>query len=228
MANPQIENGHTKIANEIMEALSKINLSPYEMRVLLVIMRKTYGWGKKSDKIPLSQIVEITGIAKPNVSRAMKSLVSRSIVISSDNKRIGVNKNHDQWLSVAITPKKDKKLSAETPKVISSDNKKLSAETPQKHKALSKEKIEMPEWMDVDKWNAFVEMRNKRKKPLTEYAKRLAINSLIEMRESGQPIDVVMDKAIMNSWLSFYPLKQDELASYSKDIPLPEKECEEI
>jgi len=55
MANPQPENGHTDIANEIIEALWKINLSSYEWRVLLYLLRKTYGWHKKTDQISLSQ-----------------------------------------------------------------------------------------------------------------------------------------------------------------------------
>ena len=43
MANPQSENGHIDIANEIGEALSRINFSAYESRILWVIWRKTYG-----------------------------------------------------------------------------------------------------------------------------------------------------------------------------------------
>ena len=68
MANPQIENGHAKIANEIVEALSRINLSPYESRILWVIFRKTYGWNKKMDKVPVSQISTMTGLPKQHVS----------------------------------------------------------------------------------------------------------------------------------------------------------------
>ena len=47
MANPQLEDGYTKIANEILEALAGINLSPYEGRALFFLIRKTYGWKKK-------------------------------------------------------------------------------------------------------------------------------------------------------------------------------------
>jgi len=36
MASPQKENGFTPIANEIIEALCKVNLSPYESRIFLV------------------------------------------------------------------------------------------------------------------------------------------------------------------------------------------------
>ena len=49
MASPQIEDGYTKIANELLEAISKVNLSSYEFRVIMAIIRKTYGFNKKSD-----------------------------------------------------------------------------------------------------------------------------------------------------------------------------------
>ena len=129
MANPQLEDGYTKIANELLEALSRSNLSPYESRVLWFVIRQTYGWKKKTDLISLSQIVKGTGIEKGNTSRALKSLILRQIVVRLDNKQLGFNKDYDSWLRKlsAETPK----LSAETPKkVVSRDTKKLSVETP--------------------------------------------------------------------------------------------------
>ena len=110
MANPQLENGHSKIANELIEALSRVNLSPYESRVLWYIIRKTYGWNKKFDKIAQSQISESTGLRKQHTSRAMKSLKSRKIIIdynkkvtSRGDKQIGINKDYEQWSPVEVT-----------------------------------------------------------------------------------------------------------------------------
>ena len=54
MANPQTENGHIKIANEIIEAITRTNLSAHESRVLWYIIRKTYGFNKKMDWMALS------------------------------------------------------------------------------------------------------------------------------------------------------------------------------
>jgi len=121
MANPQLEDGYTKIANELLEALSRSNLSPYESRVLWFVIRQTYGWKKKTDLISLSQIVKGTGIEKGNTSRALKSLILRQIVVRLDNKQLGFNKDYDSWL---------RKLSAETPPKLSAETPKLSAETP--------------------------------------------------------------------------------------------------
>ncbi len=97
MANPQLEDGFTMVANEIIEALARINLCAYESRVLWFIIRKTYGWHKKIDWIALSQIVDSTGILKPNVSRTLKSLKARNIIIRDKNRRVGLQKDYEKW-----------------------------------------------------------------------------------------------------------------------------------
>ena len=96
MASPQIENGYTKIANEIIDQLCRIKLSSYQMRVLLFVFRKTYGYNKKEDWISVSQIEEATGIYKAHVSRAKKELLQRKIVTSNGNK-IAFQKDSRLW-----------------------------------------------------------------------------------------------------------------------------------
>ena len=96
--NPQLENGYTPIANELLEELVKINLCAYETRVLLSIIRRTYGWHQKTVRLPLSQIVVGTGISKSHVWRALSSLVARNIVIRTPYKRIGLQEDYRRWV----------------------------------------------------------------------------------------------------------------------------------
>jgi len=100
MANPQKENGYTQIANELLEQFAKINLSPYEERTLFALIRKTYGWQKKTDCISISQFVEITGIKGPHQCRALASLVKKNIVIKDMTNYItayGLQKDYTKW-----------------------------------------------------------------------------------------------------------------------------------
>lgn len=87
---------YTKIPNEIMNTLMRTNFSAYQIRVLWVIWRKTYGWNKASDYISNSQLVSMTGIRKQHISRAVKELVIRNIVTKSGYK-IAFNENYSQW-----------------------------------------------------------------------------------------------------------------------------------
>jgi len=84
MANPQLENGHVRLANEIVEALCKVNLSAYESRILWFIFRKTYGWNKKSDRISYTQFEE-TGIARRHIARTLRHLRTRDIITIKGN-----------------------------------------------------------------------------------------------------------------------------------------------
>lgn len=101
MAIPDLENGYTRIANEIVEALARVNLSAYESRVLWFILRKTYGWGKKTDWLTLSQFASCIGIDRRLVHRGIISLSSKKmIIIDRDDKgniRYGIQKNFEKW-----------------------------------------------------------------------------------------------------------------------------------
>jgi phage replication O-like protein O len=99
-ANPQAEDGHTDIANEIAEALAKVNLSAYESRTLWVILRKTYGWHKKMDRISITQFEKATGLKRRHVHRTLCKLVERNIVTRTGNSRIisyGFQKDYTKW-----------------------------------------------------------------------------------------------------------------------------------
>ena len=101
MVSPQKENGHIDIANEIAEALMKINLSSYESRVLWFILRKTWGWHKKMDWLTLSQFSKAIGLDRRLIHRALKRLSSKKMIVINrdDNNRIsyGFQKNYDKW-----------------------------------------------------------------------------------------------------------------------------------
>jgi len=115
MANPQAEDGHVDIANEIVEALAVTYLSSYESQVLWAIFRKTYGWHKKEDWITGSQLVEMTGIAKGHISRTLKKLIERNMV-NKNGKKLSFQKDYDKWVRLPIRvtniklPKQDIKL----------------------------------------------------------------------------------------------------------------------
>ena len=129
MANPQKEDGYTPIANEIVEALWKMNLSAYEGRVLWYLFRKTYGWQKKTDRIALSQFSKDIGLDRRLIFRAIRGLSSKQmIVIYKDDKNsvtYGFQKNYEKW-----------KVSSNKMTVISTDDRVSSKEI---HKLSSKE-----------------------------------------------------------------------------------------
>lgn len=125
MADVQCENGFTKIANEIMEAIAQTRISGEARQIIDVVIRKTYGFQKIEDGISLSQFCLATGLKKPTCCRAIKKAINMNIIIKKDNGNISsykFNKDFDTWkpLSKKIT-------------IIKKDNKSLSKKIPTKY-----------------------------------------------------------------------------------------------
>jgi phage replication O-like protein O len=127
MVSPQLENGYTKLANELLEAFYCAKLKEYERICVMHIWRKTYGWNKKEDWIANSQFAEATGIPKPHITRTLKSLRDKNIITSSGNKTT-VNKDYSGWKV------QWRKLPHQVTTVTSPGNKKLPHQVPTKER----------------------------------------------------------------------------------------------
>jgi len=96
VANPQTENGHLDLANEIVEVMAKTQLSGYESRILWVVWRRTYCWHKKEEVIKFKHFREATGIVDSHLSRTIKKLVERKILTKNGNK-YSFQKDYQKW-----------------------------------------------------------------------------------------------------------------------------------
>lgn len=70
--------GYTRLPNDIIEAMPYLGNG--ELRVLLAIARKTIGYQKESDRVSVSQIETLTGLAHRHALSALKSLVERGFI----------------------------------------------------------------------------------------------------------------------------------------------------
>jgi len=171
MADVQIEDGYTKIANELLEALLKINLSNYEFRVFMAILRKTYGYHKKGDWLSLSQLSKLTGIQTPNICRTVKKLMAKNMLIKN-GKITGIQKDYDHWNIIHT----DSIQIDNT--IIQADNKKLSIQTDTKErkKLIQKKRSNALNGANREKeWNRIKEKREDDYKytPIPEEAKEI-------------------------------------------------------
>ena len=107
MANPQLEDGHLRIANDIWDALCRIRIPGEVRQVIDTVLRKTWGFRKKQDWISLSQFHEATGIHKPNISRALTQAITMNIILKKENTVLNnenapavsysFNKDYETW-----------------------------------------------------------------------------------------------------------------------------------
>jgi len=143
--NPEMSNqkaDYTAVPNQLLGALAACRIPGEQMQCLAVIIRKTYGWHKRSDWIALNQFAEMTGINKPHVKRALNALVDRNIIVAEKgNKKhpsYRINKKFNQW---KLLPKKvtNKKQPAEIPVDMNDSASNPGAESlPKKAKGVAK------------------------------------------------------------------------------------------
>jgi hypothetical protein len=80
----------TPVPNEIFD-LHFPNLSHVELRILLIVVRQTYGWKdsktgkrKQRDRLTYGFLIKKTGLYRTVLSQAIQSLIIRGLLIVSD------------------------------------------------------------------------------------------------------------------------------------------------
>lgn len=97
---PDNTNGYTTIANELLEILALYPFTRCEYKVLLVIIRRTYGWKLKKNKLSYGIIANACGISRRQVKRTIDKLVRDNILIresSYTGSVFGLNKYYLGW-----------------------------------------------------------------------------------------------------------------------------------
>lgn len=108
MANPAIKNGYVPLANELIEHLATVNIPGQEWRIIMVLLRKTWGWKQDNrrkdwDWISITQFEKATGMKKANVYSSLKSLLVKRIILKQEN-LLKFNQNYNEWLLVKRLP----------------------------------------------------------------------------------------------------------------------------
>lgn len=94
MANPQPDK-FTRISNELFEAIMQTDFSKRQRSILDLIIRASYGCGKKFAYLRPSDF-EVVGVYKSHIKKELDYL-TKTKVIFRDGERISLNKNYDQW-----------------------------------------------------------------------------------------------------------------------------------
>jgi len=89
------------------------------------------------------------------------------------------------------------------------------------HQLTTNDIIGLPDWLPMDAWNGWVEMRKKRKRPLTDRATARAINKLDAIRSKGHDIEDLLDRSTINGWLDIYEPKGNTNAGNSQHAAEP-------
>lgn len=103
MADVQLENGYTRIANELLEAVLKTPFIATHLKIILTCWRYTYGFGRKETELSLNFLSKATGISKRYISDGLTELINSNVLIVikestyNSSRIIAFNKNYSEW-----------------------------------------------------------------------------------------------------------------------------------
>ena len=101
MANPQPDY-HIRISQEYFRALNKFNMCGSARQMLGVIISKTWGFNKKSDKISTSQFMKETNLSRETIHKTRQILKEMNMItiVQSHHSQVltySVQKDYEKW-----------------------------------------------------------------------------------------------------------------------------------
>ncbi len=96
---PQVEDGYTRIANELLEQVMAAPFTLREMRVVMAIIRLTYGWNRKQARATGGLLAKLTGIHASTCAKVMASLIEKKVLLRHGGSRspVSLNKHAETW-----------------------------------------------------------------------------------------------------------------------------------
>ncbi|ENA0807378.1 replication protein [Providencia rettgeri] len=91
-----LDNGYTRIADEILEYTMSSGLSETELCIIMAVWRKTYGFNKKVDWISNEQLESMIRKHHTHCSTAKNLLINKKVLIQQGRK-VGINTNLSEW-----------------------------------------------------------------------------------------------------------------------------------
>lgn len=101
---PQLEQGHTRVANELLEGLARhLTTSGNQLAVMLLVMRYSYGYQRKHADFTVLEIATKLGLDRKNVRVAVAALVERNMLTVTirpghTRRRYEIRKDLKRWV----------------------------------------------------------------------------------------------------------------------------------
>ncbi|MXF21680.1 replication protein [Escherichia coli] len=222
-----IDDGYTRFANELLEAIASADLTARQLKVMLAYVRKTYGFNKKTDRIADEQIAQLTGLSRQNVNKAKKELISMNCLFMDGN-QIGVNSEVSAWQFSKCLQVGNFVSKLETKNVSKLETLNVSKlETHKRHSLKTKENInkppispkkvsqkfdpletELPDWLSAEIWLSWVTYRKEIGKSIkSKQSVTQAINVLSRSLEKGYTPEEIINQSIASGWQGIFEPK---------------------
>lgn len=230
-----------QLPNALVDSGVLAQLKGSSLAMYIFIVRKTRGWQKNADSISLSQFMEHTGYGKDAVLAGAEKLVemglikrdefqnkpalytlndlSESLILRGSEKTTAGNPHAEKTMGgVGKTDKLQSEKTTHNNNYKTTNTKtNISKEKPKKSRAenlneFDAKTVELPAHVNRDLWNQFVDMRNEKRKPLTENAVSLLIK---KMESFGNGANESLENSIIGGYQGLFAPKQQNIQSHN-------------
>lgn len=100
----RLEDGYLILANRLVEVMYSSNFNATQLKILLFVIRYTYGFKRKSHKISISFISTGTGISRRSIGQELRNLIESKVLFinedhtATESREMSINKNYSQWI----------------------------------------------------------------------------------------------------------------------------------
>lgn len=220
---PQVEDGYTRIANELYKVINNRHTFPgtaTHLRIVHAIIARTYGFNKTMDAIADTQIAADTGVPRQKVNPAkIELLAMRVLQLSDDGRLIGINKRYHEWDFSSRPEKKapertsrqngdtvTKKVTKEVTKTGTHNRQidSLSTDVEREAPKTRRQRLDLNAFADqvsIDTLQAFADHRRALRSPLTQRALELTVKAAVQAAgELNITVEHAIDEAIAAGW----------------------------
>ncbi len=210
------------MSTEALAWAFKVSIRPSAVKFTLVALAECAHY--KTGKIfpSVDHVAEITGQDRKTIISNIAKLEAAGLIHDTGERcgRTGQIKVYAASLTVPETVQFQKRNSSAFP---AKESQKRDTEPSRKPSLSSKGKkraaaFDLPEWVPLPEWGAFVEMRAAMKRPLTPTAARLTIRKLEQLKGEGNAPADVLNQSTMNSWLGLFEIKAGDEGRHRSSV----------
>lgn len=182
------------------------SLSAFERAILEGICRLRARTGKHAPHNAhyIGTALSLISTDRPHVGHALGTLISRGFLVPT-NQQVNIS-NPVRIEENRLEENRKPPISPLPPKLETENPAEPEKPKPKPRQKQPRLTFDVPDWVPKQTWAQYVAMRQKIKKPLTEYAVDLAISKLLQLRNHGSDPQKVLEQSILNSWQGLFEL----------------------
>jgi hypothetical protein len=153
----------------------------------------------------IQRIADKCSLTTRAVQKSLRAIEDMGMLRYED----GVHKSRTYWISLQVNHVHPRTTFTPPMNDVHPTPEPRSPNTSYTHQVTTKDNKALPDWVPLDAWNGWIEMRKQIKKPPSGRAITMAIKKLEALAEQGHDPAKVLDQSTMSSWTDLYPVKKE-------------------